>query len=518
MSIELSTTYPITDALPAGEDIRNSPEMDILSAEMEKFNNPSPSSSVDWDKVEQVAVTILEEKSKDLLVASYLAVALIQKNGIAGLDSGLYLLKTISEKFWDNLYPSLTRLRGRKQAIQWWSEKAVTYLRNNTISESPIDIVVSLTTNLDLFDSFLAAAMEESPSLFELKNMISMLSVHQEQDTASTLTPIATAAGSLQKAAILAEYTSPQAVIDEDSARRTLANALQTIGQVADFLFEANPYDSEAFRLSRLAAWTRLNDLPLSTDGKTLLEAPPKQLLQSLQSLHENAKWEALLKASEDQVSTYLFWLELTFHAATALDQLNQQRSLAVLEQLTAAYVNRLKGIEKLSFSDGTPFASLETKGWIKKITKKYGSGGDGANNISQSHNDDALRGAISEDMLKAMDLKKSATLQEALIHLEIKLESSSSARESLFRRKALVTFLVESNKAKQAIPLMERLISELDLYRLDRWDPDLAMEILSEIYLAYRAQEDSNYEDKAEKVMSRISGISPAMAISIEL
>ena len=84
---ELGRT-PISEALPAGQDIRTDPAFEALSGEIEKLSSPAMSGALDWNKVLNLATTILREKSKDLLVAAYLSVALLKTEGLAGLAAG----------------------------------------------------------------------------------------------------------------------------------------------------------------------------------------------------------------------------------------------------------------------------------------------------------------------------------------------------------------------------------------------------------------------------------------------
>ena len=64
---------PIAPDQPTGSDVRYSPEFEALQAEMDKLSLPRAIGTLDWEKVADQAAEILARKSKDLLVASYLA-------------------------------------------------------------------------------------------------------------------------------------------------------------------------------------------------------------------------------------------------------------------------------------------------------------------------------------------------------------------------------------------------------------------------------------------------------------
>jgi len=115
---------PIRPDQPAGNDVRYDPQYEELQAEVDKFSSPSASGAVDWDKVVKLSSDILSQKSKDLLVASYLAIALIQTKKFEGVEIGSRIYRDLVEGHWEALFPTKARMRGRVAAIEWWAEKA----------------------------------------------------------------------------------------------------------------------------------------------------------------------------------------------------------------------------------------------------------------------------------------------------------------------------------------------------------------------------------------------------------
>jgi type VI secretion system protein ImpA len=59
-----------------------------------------------WREVRDKSIELLR-RSKDLRVGVYLALALLQTEGIGGLAEGASLLRGLLERFWDNLHPRL---------------------------------------------------------------------------------------------------------------------------------------------------------------------------------------------------------------------------------------------------------------------------------------------------------------------------------------------------------------------------------------------------------------------------
>ncbi len=90
---------PIQEGQPTGSDVRYDPVFEELQAEMGKLSSPLGISAMDWRKVINLASEILNHKSKDLLVASYLAVALLYTQQTEGWGIGLKIYFDLLEQF-----------------------------------------------------------------------------------------------------------------------------------------------------------------------------------------------------------------------------------------------------------------------------------------------------------------------------------------------------------------------------------------------------------------------------------
>jgi len=516
MNIEELAGSPISAEQPCGSDIRYEPAMEQLATEMEKLNNPT-ATPIDWLSVANAAEEILSKQSKDILVASYLGVALLQNNGMQGLDEGLRLLKNMTGMYWEPMFPPIKRMRGRQQAIQWWADRTVEWLKSAGKNEQEKELVESLNQNLQDFDSFLAGVMDEPPSLSDMKGMLAMIPVHV--DNAAETQPASSSSATeakAQKTSIAQGLPQGEGITDTDAAEKALKQALGVISKVADFLMDADLSDPRAYRLSRMAAWSSVEATPPATAKKTMIPPPPKQLRQALETMEENAAWENLLKAAEEHVGEYLFWFDLSGSASTALEQLNHPEAVSEVEKSTADYVMRLAGIEKLTFSDGTPFASEKTKAWLRKIIDRHTHAAKGG--IGNSSSGDALHQSITADLDKAREMKKSGNAQDALHFLEECIDRSRTAHESMLRRSALVGFLVEIKLQKHALPHLTQLKGEVEHFKLSSWDPQTALEVLASVYMAYKAQDEASYGSDADQTLEQIAGISPAAASAIEL
>jgi type VI secretion system protein ImpA len=104
---------PIPGSSPGGADIRYEPIFDqIKRARTEEADLPAGDWSrerktADWPLVVKLSTEVLSRKSKDLQVAAWLTEALLKREGITGLRSGVEIMGSLLLEFWDHLYPEL---------------------------------------------------------------------------------------------------------------------------------------------------------------------------------------------------------------------------------------------------------------------------------------------------------------------------------------------------------------------------------------------------------------------------
>lgn len=104
---------PIAGSNPAGKDIRDGKDFDVLKEARRQEEVLSQgdwkrdAKVADWPKAIQVATKILTEQSKDLQVAVWLVEALMKRHGFGGLRDGLKILRGLHTNFWEGLYPAI---------------------------------------------------------------------------------------------------------------------------------------------------------------------------------------------------------------------------------------------------------------------------------------------------------------------------------------------------------------------------------------------------------------------------
>src|SRR6266542_4177040 len=113
---------PIAGSSPAGAPAKLEPEYQAVAGEVAKLDVLT-GGVVDWKRVVAGSTELLQGRTKDLLLASYLAQALHATGGVDGLTTGVTVVAELMDGYWETLFPEVKRLRGRANAVQWLVER-----------------------------------------------------------------------------------------------------------------------------------------------------------------------------------------------------------------------------------------------------------------------------------------------------------------------------------------------------------------------------------------------------------
>jgi type VI secretion system protein ImpA len=123
---------PISVDRPSGESLRYEGAYDRIGAARRQDDAylsqgvwKSPVKKADWAAVENLCITELKTRTKDLQIAAWLAEAWLHLDHFAGIREGLDLIRELVVRFWDDLHPHIEDgdLEYRAAPINWMNEK-----------------------------------------------------------------------------------------------------------------------------------------------------------------------------------------------------------------------------------------------------------------------------------------------------------------------------------------------------------------------------------------------------------
>ncbi|MCM2286446.1 MAG: type VI secretion system protein TssA [Desulfobacula sp.] len=510
MMMNLGKT-PISEEAPAGKDVRYEADFESLSREIAKLTSPSADSGINWDTVINLSVKILEKDSKHLQAATYLNYGLIKTRGLEGLCLGIHIIKELMENFWETLFPPKNRMKGRKGILVWWEEKVSDFLSGLEPRVMEKEKRNTLLDELTYIDQFLGNHMEEAPLLLPLIKRVKEV-VLEERIAEPPTAP----AASLPKEQPAAAPVKPQKTIIEPlpvsdaDTPALLGQGLKILAKAASGLRKENEFQPLAYRLTRIAAWTDIDTLPAATGGKTLIPPPEDQVITSLARLYDAGDWEALVDSSEGRVQQFLFWLDLSRYSAQGMERMGHPEVARVIEAETAFFVQTLKGIETLAFSDGTPFADKATLDWLRQTGSR-----DQAEPVDTGQAA-GIHGILAQKMDLAQELIRQKQLDAALSLFRDHLSTAASEQNRFLWKTGLCRLLIDSDQVRIASSYMDDILETIDRFKLDLWEPESAVNGLLLVLRGLRLQKNDRNQDLIESVINRISRLDPVKALQM--
>ncbi len=474
---------PIQGAAPAGATARFDPEYQALADEVAKLDTPT-GGEVNWKRVVSGAGTMLQKKSKDLVMAAYLCHGLHVTQGLGGLVTGLVLISETMEKYWDSMFPEAKRPRGRANALQWFVEKTTNALASASPG-SPEEMEGLEAAARHLSQLAREKLGELCPAFGPMIDPVERLraaATPPEPPPAPPAAPAAESAPAPGQAASEPAFAAPAAPGGAAEAVDFLRNVGSSLTGVAAMLRQADATDPAAYRVLRVGLWLHMAAPPPATGGKTQIPAPPEGLRTQLATIAQNQRWPALLEETEAAASQHRFWLDLhrmSWQALSALGPAHERARDTVASEVRSLLA-RMPQLPTLSFGDGTPVADPQTRGWIDEQILA-GTGPAPARRAA------AADDGAAERLAEAKKLLAASQVPEALALLRDEAAKRSGRQRFLLSAEA-ARLCAAAGLTAIAKSLYEELDREARAHHLEEWEPEIAAECLKGLLASARA------------------------------
>jgi type VI secretion system protein VasJ len=513
---------PIRPDAPTGASVRDDPAFEKLAAEIGKLEALSGNTSVNWKTVTSLSMLILKEKSKDLLVAAYLCMGLLEEQGYNGLLDGLTSLHAMIESFWPTLYPEAKRKQGRINALIWLSEKGATRLPKGESAA-----ITAVIEKIALIDKLLSEKIGE-PFLGQLRRAAeeSLQNSAEPEAPASAEPSLPSPASEGGGGNASESASSAKPISSVADAEHVLREASHQIQKAAALIQDADHTHPWPYRAVRALIWLKIETLPAhNNENETMISPPRPDMAEHFEALVSQGAWKALLSKVESQFLESPFWLDLHYFSDLALSHLGsstQSGRQAVMGELTTL-LRRLPKLTELKFSDETPFASDETKAWIEKELDAAIAGG-GAAAEQKPQGGAQLDDPTANVSKKLFEMFRQDQIKEALAFFQEEIAACQSERKQFLLRALLARACLDAG-IKDARVLSVAL-SQLDI--LDResvvlssWEPALYIDFLQTFWhllnLAFKETKQPDFSERMEVVYRRLARIDPVCAYQLE-
>ncbi|WP_419811112.1 type VI secretion system protein TssA [Bacterioplanoides sp.] len=545
---------------PAGINAKYEPVYETLEAELAKLESIS-AETLDWQTVRELSSDLLQNTTKDFALASYLTVALMEVEGYVGLRTGLIIFNDLVENFWDVSFPPVKRLRGRKVAVEWFSEKACRFMEATLVSEQDQEHVVESAGLLKNLDFSLSEKMaDKAPQVMDLNRLLKQakqaaeyeLKQKKEKESAA-----AVEAAAVQAQAAVQEKTSqstdtteamssaeelvpenppvqaapatptPKATATPDKktapsvavevgdlagdsdAKKAYRQIQDGLRKLADFYAAQKPSDPRRYRYSRSALWDSIDKLPPNKDGKTQLPKPPADKFKKIQALFEQQEYSEVIAQAEPLAAKMPYWFDGTRLIVSSLEELGAeyQKAKDALVHELVGFISRVPAIVELQYSDGTPFADDQARFWLTTLMASVVADGSG------SDQSDALAEVVAE----AEKLAASGKLQEGLSYLT-DAYTPANERDKYRVRLASAELISNAGHVDVAISLLKQFIENIEKTSVAEWEADFVARAYDLLIRAYE-RVDENFdgvEEGKNSAFKRLCWLDPITATGI--
>lgn len=478
---------------PDGGEFRYEVAFETLEAEVRRGDKEGPN-AVNWPSVGRQAIAILEESSKDLMVAAWFAVAVARTEGLAGLAVGLAVVHDVAAGSWETMFPPKNRERARVQAIEWLAIHAARTLPEVSPDDPGPAAASALADVGAIEDLFAAKLVKEQVSLGELTRGLRPMAEAARRAAAEreaveaaavaapveTMPPAPTAGGAAAAAAagVGAAAAAPRAssviapvslaVGADAGVDKALAAVRTAVRDVALSLLGAALGEARAYALLRAVTWIEITEAPPSSGGKTGLMPPPGTRLTEFAAMRAAGNGVELVPALEKFLSgSGQFWLDGQRMVHQALLAMGPGYAPAAREVArgVALAIERLPFLPDLVFQDGTPFADSATRAWIEREASLSSGAAAGPGEAAPwVEGAEAARGLVAE-----------GKLEDALALLAGRGAAAGSGRARFRWRLALARLCLDQGHARVALPVLRQ--AAVDAAAVEAWEPEAAAE-----------------------------------------
>jgi type VI secretion system protein VasJ len=445
-------------------------------------------SGIDDGLIVRCCEQLLKDTGKDLRLAGYYAFARLRQDGPAGFAEGLELAAALVDRFGEAVLP--VRAEAKKGALEMLATTRIIELLASRGEFAPTDLERALTALGVLVASTGTWPEAARPNLQPLVSRFQ----HDDDSMRGTEPETAPAPAAMVSA-------SPRAI----ASTRDLLDQARTM---ALWLRDQENGYLPSVRLVRGVRWDTLHEVPpADAASRTRLVPPRGELRQQLKRLVLQKQWHELLERVEGAFMEGVnhLWFDLQYFQQVALDHVGAPYSAwrELLRADFALFLERLPGIERLAFNDGTPFSDDATLEWIARhaVVRDLEAGESVAPLPVSADSEDSAAGDWPEIEAQARELAGREGVEAAFSWLEA-LPGLKTDRHRYLQRLVMARLADHAGRADAALALLAELDTTARSLPLTRWEPALVFEVKQQLVRALKAM--SNRKDADKPALAR--------------
>lgn len=480
----------ISSENPTGSDQKYEDTYLAIESEIDKTMSASNVGDVDWKLIYELSTQILEDKSKDLKIASYWLYSQWKLSSWDGLEVSLPLYTELIDTYIMKLFPKSTKVKLR--ILEWLNENlSIVILKDiDALDEEKFK---QLLSSFEMLESAIVKAFEKE-DLKIFSSLIRKLKKYDEEKRSreklnEDIEPIEE-----KEIAITVNDASTEEIKVESykllEHKRELTETLSTI-KSTEALFE----------MTQLIGFYKFKEA-FSKDEKLKREEFPKdEEIKHLETLKEKEDYREQIKI---YVVKYPCWLEgqsLMIKKGEEKEQSEQYKIfLNTLKHKLIVFIKdngvKIHNCEPSNYQ----IVAKTLKKWVN-LENKYLT----ISNISAKY---------EEAFQESLTLIKTKNKESAVIMLDSIKKESKTIEESFLWSLKQVYLAFEIDDKNMAVALLYDLDKEIEFFNLEKWKPTLAIEVYI-LLLKPSINKILNLEMK-ELIYRKLCRLSPKEAMKV--
>jgi type VI secretion system protein VasJ len=491
---------PVPGDNPTGTDAANSEEYFKLNMEI-------PKTTPDYKKCIELADIVLQEKSKDIKVATWLCFSLFRTEKIKGLRDGLDIIYQLLIKFENNLFPENIIHRGK--ALQFLNTtRFYKLVEREEINKANAKDVLEA-------DKILTQIIEVSIKLFAgnvpvLKSFKEVLEGHIEKANQllappkkeEKVVPLVEEKPSAASTGTITETLRTQPTMVQVASQKEIKissekDAVTQLKQTLMYFFEEQvdstkkekvPSSHFIFGITRQLQWGKLIR-PADTDKVTQIAAPNQVMQGKIREWFAAGDWDTLIPRVEINFikgdAEFAYWLDAQKYVVKALEQKGGNYSQAAedIKFHLAKLLKKFPDLHQLKFKDKqTSFADDDTIKWINDEVKTALGSGSGDSIILPPIIGEEYNSANEEYETACKELP--ANFEENISAMQKAIEADTRKKGRFLRRLNLANYCIQAKQLDLARVNLLELKKNIEEYNLTGWEAALCTAVWESMYM----------------------------------
>lgn len=456
-------------------DLRDSDAYIRLERVFSELESPQQHPAPDWQDVTDNAENLLAQYT-DLRIACWRIFALRQLQQVSQSAVALKQLSETIAHSWDHCLPE--RDRGKLAALRWLHSA---FSRELSASPDAPGALAPLRTAAHQLGAALKPYAADVGGNWQQLAAV-LQPIVSEQPAAPEPTSINVAPNTI-------EPVKTGQICNAREAQKQLRHLQEAAAPLLDWWLSQPERRSCSVLLSRALIWAGIYQLPQhDINQHTSLKPPPAERRKHCETLWQRTEYAVLLTELEASLRKAPFWLDGHYLAARCCEALQDQPAADTIHRHTQSLIQRLPGVEKLSFDDGSPFAAQATQHWLVPVEPPA------SQRPSEPETGDLLA------------LQRNDGFRAAASALAQQLQTAKGERARAVGRMQLARLLLADGKKTQARELLEPALAQLQQSMpLALWDQQLLSDTLDLLQQSLADQRDDSARQRRNTLQQQL-------------